>query len=109
MKAIVLEATWDPRPGYAPSARELESGKATMASQVWRHPRFRPTELPDPVPGYGQALLRVRACGVCGSDTHCYLQDDDGYVLFSGPVRLPVTVGHEYAAEVVEVGPGTHH
>lgn len=106
MKAILLEADWDPRPGYLPTDRELSSRKATMASQVWRNPRFRPVELPDPTPGHGEVLLRVLNCGVCGSDTHCYERDDDGYVLFSGPVRLPVVVGHEYTAEVVEVGPG---
>lgn len=106
MRAILLEGDWEPRPGYQPSATELATGKATMASKVWRNPRFSPVELPDPTPGHGQVLLRVRACGVCGSDTHCYQQDDDGYVVFSGPVRLPVVVGHEYTAEVVEVGPG---
>jgi len=77
-----------------------------MASQVWRNPRFVAADVPDPSPGYGEVLLKVRACGVCGSDTHCYEHDPDGYVLFSGPVRVPVTVGHEYTAEVVEVGPG---
>lgn len=106
MKAILLEAEWDPRPGYPITDREIVTRKATMASKVWRNPRFSPVDLPDPTPGHGEVLLRIRACGVCGSDTHCYEKDDDGYVLFSGPVRLPVVVGHEYTAEVVEVGPG---
>lgn len=109
MKAIMLDATWDPRPGYRPSDRERATRKAEMASQVWRHPRFAPVDLPDPVPGHGQVVLKIRACGVCGSDTHCYEHDEDGYVRFSGPVRLPVVVGHEYSAEVVEVGPGVRH
>jgi hypothetical protein len=106
VKAIVLQAEWDPRPGYVPSARENATRKATTASQVWRHPRFVPAEVPDPSPGVGEVVLKVRRCGVCGSDTHCYEHDDAGYVLFSGPVRVPVTVGHEYTAEVVAVGPG---
>jgi len=106
MKAVLLEADWDPRPGYELTERERTTGKATMASNVWRNPRFSPVELPDPAPGHGEVLLKVRACGVCGSDTHCYERDADGYVLFSGPVRLPCVVGHEYTAEVVEVGPG---
>jgi threonine dehydrogenase-like Zn-dependent dehydrogenase len=106
MKAVLLEGDWDPRRGYHPTEQELKSGKATVASAVWRNPRFSPVELADPVPGHGEVLLRVRTCGVCGSDTHCYERDDDGYVLFSGPVRLPVVAGHEYTAEVVEVGPG---
>lgn len=105
MNAVVLRAEWDPRPGYTPTARELETGKATMASRVFRNPRFVPEVVPDPTPARDDVLLRVRACGVCGSDTHCYEQDEDGYLLFSGPVRLPCVVGHEYTAEVVEVGP----
>ncbi|MES2639842.1 MAG: scyllo-inosose 3-dehydrogenase [Myxococcota bacterium] len=109
MKAVVLEADWDPRPGYLPTARELSTRKATMASRVWRHPRFVATQVADPAPAYGEVVLKVRVCGVCGSDTHCYEHDADGYVLFSGPVRVPVTVGHEYTAEVVEVGPGVRH
>jgi threonine dehydrogenase-like Zn-dependent dehydrogenase len=105
MKAVVLEADWDPRIGYVPSARELETRKATMASQVLRNPRFVPQEVAQPTPGRDEVLLKVRRCGVCGSDTHCYEHDTDGYVLFSGPTRVPCIVGHEYTAEVVEVGP----
>ena len=77
-----------------------------MASQVLRNPRFVREVVADPVPGHGEVLLRVRACGVCGSDTHCYERDAEGYLLFSGPARVPVIVGHEYTAEVAEVGPG---
>ena len=109
MKAIVLQADWAPRSDYVPTPRELASGKATMASRVWRNPRFAPADVPDPTPAHDEVLLKVRACGVCGSDTHCYEHDADGYILFSGPVRLPVTVGHEYTAEVLEVGPGIKH
>lgn len=109
MNAVVLEAEWAPRAGYVPTERERQTGKATMASRVWRNPRFTPRIVPDPAVGHGEVLLKVRACGVCGSDTHCYEHDAEGYVLFSGPVRLPVTVGHEYTAEVVELGPGVRN
>jgi len=109
VKAVMLEGDWDPRPGYRPTERELAQGKATMASQVWRNPRFTPVEVADPTPRHGEVVLKIRACGVCGSDTHCYEQDDDGYVIFSGPVRLPVIVGHEYSAEIVEVGSGVRN
>jgi hypothetical protein len=61
--------------------------------------------VPDPLPARDEVLLKVRACGVCGSDTHCYESDKDGYILFSGPVRMPCICGHEYAGEVLEVGP----
>lgn len=104
MKAVVFEADWDPRPGYTLSEKEKRTGKATLSSHVWRNPRFRWEEVAEPEIGPDEVLLRTRACGVCGSDTHCYEHDDQGYILFSGPVKTPVICGHEYAAEVVAVG-----
>jgi len=104
MKAIVLEADWDPRPGYVPTPAEESSGKATMACHVWRNPRFASASLPDPTPGPTEVVIQVKACGVCGSDTHCYETDGDGYIIFSGPVKLPVVPGHEYTGEVVATG-----
>lgn len=52
-----------------------------------------------PVPGPGEALVRVGACGVCGSDATEYN---------SGPVLtvMPVTLGHEFAGVVEAVGDG---
>ncbi len=99
-----MTADWEPRAGYAVSEREITTRKATMASQVFRRPKFTPTTVADPSPQPDEVLLKVRSCGVCGSDTHCYEHDAEGYVLFSGPVRLPCIVGHEYTAEVIEVG-----
>jgi len=56
-------------------------------------------ELPDPQPGRGQVLLRVRAVGVCGSDLHQW----------HGPVgwavNYPVVLGHEFAGEIAAIGP----
>lgn len=104
MNAIVMTADWDPRSDYELTEREDRTRKATMASKVFRHPKFTMEKVPDPAPKPDEVVLKVRACGVCGSDTHCYETDADGYILFSGPVRLPCIVGHEYTAEVIEVG-----
>jgi threonine dehydrogenase-like Zn-dependent dehydrogenase len=52
-----------------------------------------------PVPGAGEALVRVAVCGVCGSDATEY---DRGPVL----TVLPVTLGHEFAGVVEAVGDG---
>jgi len=106
MHAILLEADWDPRDGYPVTDQESATRKATMASQVWRNPRFSKAVVDDPSPGPGEVIVQVRRCGVCGSDTHCYESDPEGYVIFSGPVQLPVIPGHEYAGEVVAVGEG---
>jgi threonine dehydrogenase-like Zn-dependent dehydrogenase len=47
-------------------------------------------------PGPGQVIVKVRACGVCGTDVN-FVRDWTG-----GPMAL----GHEISAEVVETGPG---
>jgi len=104
MRALVLDGDWDPRAGYPVSGTEQRTRKARIASQVWRDTRATWQEVPDPVVGPDEVLIEVRACGVCGSDTHCVEHDDDGYMLFSGPTRLPTVFGHEYSGTVVEVG-----
>lgn len=101
MKAILLEADWDPR---VPLTDRQRSARKAAGSDVWRNPRFRDATVADPTLGPNQVLVRVRACGICGSDTHCLETDPDGWILFSGPVSLPVVPGHEYAGEVVAVG-----
>jgi 2-desacetyl-2-hydroxyethyl bacteriochlorophyllide A dehydrogenase len=49
-------------------------------------------------PGPDEVLLRVEACGVCGTDRHL--------VHGEYPGSLPVTLGHEFAGTVVGSGPG---
>jgi len=55
----------------------------------------------DPVPGPLEIILRVRACGVCGTD----LKIVSGKIP-SPIVTLPHTAGHEIAGEVVSIGSG---
>ena len=49
-------------------------------------------ELPDPAPGPGQVLLRVRACGVCRTDLHIV----DGEL---PQPKLPLVLGHQIVGE----------
>ncbi len=56
-------------------------------------------EVPVPVPGPGQVLLRVRACGVCRTDLH--VLDGD----LPHP-KLPLILGHEIVGAVARLGPG---
>ena len=53
-----------------------------------------------PLPATGEVLVRIKATGICGSDLHTYL---DGRI---GDTKLeaPLTLGHEFAGTVVEVG-----
>ena len=59
---------------------------------------IRLEEVEAPKPGPGEALLKVAACGVCGSDL------DRMYK--KGPHKLPLITGHEFSAVVEEVGEG---
>jgi (R,R)-butanediol dehydrogenase/meso-butanediol dehydrogenase/diacetyl reductase len=54
-------------------------------------------ERPDPIPGPDDLVLRVRRCGICGSELH----------LNDGPPReFPggLVMGHEFAGEIVAMG-----
>ncbi|MGI6152268.1 MAG: zinc-dependent alcohol dehydrogenase [Christensenellaceae bacterium] len=49
-----------------------------------------------------QVLVKVGACGICGSDVHCYEGESD-----EGRYDIaPYTPGHEWGGEVIEAGPG---
>jgi propanol-preferring alcohol dehydrogenase len=54
---------------------------------------------PDPVPGRGEVLLKVRVCGVCRTDLH--LAEGD-----LAPKHPGIIPGHEVVGEVIEKGPG---
>ncbi len=56
---------------------------------------------PDPKPGPGEVLLRVAACGICGSDLHAF-NSDPGFEW----VEPPRIMGHEFSGTVEQVGDG---
>jgi propanol-preferring alcohol dehydrogenase len=58
---------------------------------------LRPADLPVPAPGPDQALIRVRACGVCRTDLHVL----DGEL---PDPKLPLVLGHEVVGHVVAKG-----
>jgi threonine dehydrogenase-like Zn-dependent dehydrogenase len=60
-------------------------------------------EVPTPVPGHGEVLVRVRACGICGTD----LKIVGGAYRGTWPPELPFIIGHEWSGEVAALGPGT--
>ena len=63
---------------------------------------MRLEELPRPQLGCDDVLIRVRAAGLCGTDLEIY----DGVMFYftSGMSYTPITPGHEWAGEVVELG-----
>jgi len=68
--------------------------KALLLSE---YNRLELTEVPAPEAGPGELLIRVTACGICGSDVH-------GYDGSSGRRIPPIVMGHEAAGVVASVG-----
>jgi threonine 3-dehydrogenase len=57
-------------------------------------------EVPIPTCGPRDALLKVRRAGVCGTDLHIFEWDRWS----QGRMRPPVTIGHEFVGEIVQIG-----
>ncbi len=76
-------------------------------------------DVPDPQPQTGQVLVEVRACGICGSDLHFAAHGGTMLELGAQITGVPdlgrtppsldndIFMGHEFSAEVLEVGPDT--
>ena len=72
-------------------------------------------DVPEPVPGPGQVLVGVTACGICGSDLHFAKHGEKVLELSEqmqgGGQKLDLSgdvfMGHEFSAEVLEAGPDT--
>jgi len=62
-------------------------------------------DLPIPEPGPGEALVKMRAAGICYSDVMILTNKYKGRV----PVPIPMIMGHEGAGEVAGVGKGVEH
>ncbi|MDR3565692.1 MAG: galactitol-1-phosphate 5-dehydrogenase [Negativicutes bacterium] len=71
-----------------------------MKALVYYGPEdLRLAEIADLKPAPGEALIRVKACGICGSDVH-------GYLGITGRRTPPMVMGHEFSGQVAEVGEG---
>ncbi len=73
-----------------------------MIQQIMTQPgviEFR--EIPVPVVGRGEILVKIKRIGVCGSDIHVY----HGKHPFT---KYPVTQGHEVSGEIAAIGEGVN-
>jgi L-iditol 2-dehydrogenase len=70
---------------------------------VYEPNRFSVEDVPRPPAGQNEVLCKVRAVAICGTDPHIVAGDYPGF----WPKRFPFVPGHEWAGEVVELGPGS--
>ena len=86
-----------------------------MRAAVMRDRRLVVDDVPEPVPGPGQVLVKTLACGICGSDLHALRHAermveaarDAGAGAFVMDLSRDVVMGHEFCAEILEYGPGS--
>ncbi|OKH63529.1 alcohol dehydrogenase [Mycobacterium sp. SWH-M5] len=75
-------------------------------------------DVPEPVPGPGQVLVEVKACGICGSDLHFATHGEELLATTSQLEGVPnqndsvdlsrdIFMGHEFSAEILQAGPDT--
>lgn len=71
----------------------MQAAVITQFGQPWAL-----QDIPTPKPDAGQVLIKVHACGMCGTDLHAH----HGYL----PMKPPIVPGHEPVGEIVELGAG---
>ncbi len=78
----------------------MRDGGKTVRAAIYDAPGrpLRIANIPDPRPGPGQAVIRVAACGVCGSDLHATTEA-------ANLARRGGVLGHEVTGEIIEIGP----
>lgn len=75
-----------------------ERGSTVRTVRLAEPFRLETVDIPEPKPAPGEALVRVRQIGVCGTDIHAY-RGEQPFITY------PRVLGHELAVEIVEVNP----
>lgn len=77
--------------------------KTMQACQLLAYDKLEVREVLVPEPGEGEVLCRIRAVAICGTDPEIIRghHENKGW-----PPHFPFTLGHEWAGEVVALGPG---
>lgn len=105
METITLVAEWKPRPDYIAGKNDIEGKLTSTGSKVWYSPVLKIIDKPIPkITCDDEVLIKVRSCGICGSDVRLTKTDDEGYTIYSGLMSLPRVIGHELSGEIVEAG-----
>ena len=70
-------------------------------AKIQPEPGLKGIQADQPRPGYREVLVEVKVTSVCGTDYHIYRWDEWAQT----HIKPPRIIGHEFAGEVVEVGP----
>ncbi|NMD23748.1 MAG: alcohol dehydrogenase catalytic domain-containing protein, partial [Actinobacteria bacterium] len=70
--------------------------KAHAEPGLWMH------DVPEPEPGDGEVLIRVRKTSICGTDLHIHHWD----AWAQATIPVPMVVGHEFMGEIAALGAG---
>ncbi|MDD2243300.1 MAG: L-threonine 3-dehydrogenase [Dysgonamonadaceae bacterium] len=62
-------------------------------------------EVPIPTIGVNDVLIKIKKTAICGTDLHIYKWDDWS----QKTIKTPMTIGHEYVGEIVEMGSGVEN
>ena len=82
MKTVMLSANWQPQQGFKLGLKDVEGKLTYLGSQVWKDPQIKIADKEIPSIGPEDVLIKVKACGICGSDVHMAQSDDRGYILY---------------------------
>jgi 2-desacetyl-2-hydroxyethyl bacteriochlorophyllide A dehydrogenase len=64
--------------------------------------RLAVKQVADPTPAPSEAVVKVEACGICGTDIHVLRGE-------FAPTRYPIVPGHEFCGEIVAIGGEVHN
>jgi len=104
MQTVSLFADWEPRNSFKLGLKDLEGKLTYLGSQVWRNPGLKIVEKDIPEISPTEVLIKVKACGICGSDVHMAQSDGEGYIWYPGLTSFPCTLGHEFSGIVAKAG-----
>ncbi len=80
-----------------PGGPKMKAMVLEQISPIEKRP-LKLADLPEPVPGQKEILVKISACGVC----HTELDEIEGRL----PPNLPIVLGHEIVGRVARLGPG---
>ena len=96
-----VEEVWQSLAERAPAKEGAVTTMRAAVLRAWNDLAVEDVEVPEVDPG--EVLVRVRACGLCGTDLKMVRGafQDRGW-----PPSLPFVMGHEWSGEVVALGEG---